>query len=129
MKLSVYTHVILVLSMTVNVRVSTFILDCEMTLYDKLTINKFINGSFKEFKDMNLDIAMEDMIRYIEKMGGVVNETPSDYTIFSPILWTGKIYQRFTSFGIKPFLPPQTKPINYLVSLDGIDYTIADYSC
>ena len=67
-----------------------------MTLYDKLTINKFINGSFKEFKDMNLDIAMEDMIRYIEKMGGVVNETPSDYTIFSPILWTGKIYQRIT---------------------------------
>ena len=87
--------------------------------YDKLTINKYINGSFKEFKDMNLDIAMEDMIRYIEKMGGVVSETPADYTILSPILWTGKIYQRFMSFGIKPFLPPQIKPIN----------SLTDYSC
>ena len=50
-----------------------------MTLYDKLTINKLINGSFKEFKDMNLDIAMEDMIRYIEKMGGTVTDTPNFY--------------------------------------------------
>ena len=111
-----------------------------MTLYDKLVINKFINGSFKEFKDMNLDIAMEDMIRYIEKMGGVVTETPDLYEIQCPYLWTGKIYNRFKSFGIRPMIPSETKWIEHSLEPDmkpvptaiaryhqRVD--IADYSC
>ena len=76
-----------------------------MPLYDKLIINKFINGSFTEFKDRNLDVVMEDMISYIEKMGGKVIDTPNVYKIQSPYLWTGKIYKRFISFGIKPMIP------------------------
>ena len=91
-----------------------------MTLYDKLTINKLINGSFKEFKDMNLDIAMEDMIRYIEKMGGTVTDTPNFYEIQCPYLWTGKIYKRFISFGIKPMIPSESK---------WLEPTLEGYSC
>lgn len=80
-----------------------------MPVYDKLVINKFINGSFTEFKDKNLDIAMEDMIRYIEKMGGKVTDTPDLYEIQCPHFWTGKIYNRFKSFGIKPMMPNNSK--------------------
>ena len=80
-----------------------------MPVYDKLIINKFINGSFTEFKDGNLDVVMEDMISYIEKMGGSVEDTPNTYEIQSPYLWTGKIYKRFISFGVKPMMPNDSK--------------------
>ena len=91
-----------------------------MPIYDKLIINKFINGSFTEFKDKNLDIVMEDMIRYIEKMGGSVEDTPNLYNIHCPHLWTGKIYNRFKNCGIKPMIPSETK---YLQP------TLTDYTC
>ena len=80
-----------------------------MPVYDKLIINKFINGSFTEFKDMDLAVVMEDMISYIEKMGGSVEDTPDTYNIQCPYLWTGKIYNRFKSFGIKPMMPNNSK--------------------
>ena len=80
-----------------------------MPVYDKLIINKFINGSFTEFKDMDLDVVMEDMISYIKKMGGSVEDTPNTYEIQCPYLWTGKIYDRFISFGIKPMMPNDSK--------------------
>jgi len=95
-----------------------------MPSYDKLIINKFINGSFTEFKDKNLDIAMEDMIRYIEKMGGKVTDTPDIYEIQCPYLWTGKIYNRFKSFGIRPMIPLETKWLQ-----PSLEITVADYSC
>jgi len=80
-----------------------------MPVYDKLIINKFINGSFTEFKDMDLDVVMEDMISYIKKMGGSVEDTPNTYEIKCPYLWTGKIYDRFISFGVKPMMPNDSK--------------------
>ena len=80
-----------------------------MPVYDKLIINKFINGSFTEFKDMDLDVVMEDMISYIKKMGGSVEDTPNTYEIQCPYLWTGKVYDRFISFGVKPMMPNDSK--------------------
>ena len=105
-----------------------------MPSYDKLIINKSINGSFTEFKGKNLDIAMEDMIRYIEKMGGKVTDTPDIYEIQCPYLWTGKIYNRFKSFGIRPMIPSETKWLARTLEPDQkpvptIASTIASYSC
>jgi hypothetical protein len=80
-----------------------------MPVYDKLIINKFINGSFTEFKDGNLDVVMEDMISYIKKMGGSVEDTPNTYEIHCPYLWKAEIYKRFLSFGIKPMMPNDSK--------------------
>ena len=53
-------------------------------------------------------------------MGGRVTETPELYEIQCPYLWTGKIYKRFKSFGIKPMIPSQTK---------WLEPTLTDYSC
>lgn len=91
-----------------------------MPLYDKLVINKLINGSFTEFKGENLDTVMGQMIRYVEKMGGSVEDTPNLYNIHCPYLWTGKIYSMFKSFGIKPMIPSETK---------WLEPNLADYSC
>ena len=91
-----------------------------MTLYDKLVINKLINGSFTEFKGGNLDTVMGQMIRYVEKMGGSVEDTPNLYNIHCPYLWTGKIYSMFKSFGIKPMIPSETK---------WLEPSLVDYSC
>ena len=80
-----------------------------MPVYDKLIINKLLNDSCTEFKDMDLDVVMEDMISYIKKMGGEVTETPNLWEIQCPYLWTGKIYKRFISFGVKPMMPNDSK--------------------
>jgi len=83
-----------------------------MTLYDKLVISKSVeDGS---------EVAMEDMIRYIEKMGGEVTETPNLWEIQCPYLWTGKIYHRFKSFGIRPMIPSETK---------WLEPSLTSYSC
>ncbi len=97
-----------------------------MTLYDKLVINKFINGSFTGFKGnyRDLEEVMEHMISYVEKMGGSVVDTPNTYNIQCPYLWTGKIYKEFKSFGIKPMIPTETKWIEHT-----LEPTVADYSC
>ena len=91
-----------------------------MTLYDKLVINKLINGSFTDFTRDDSEVAMKDMIRYIKKMGGKVTETPTGWEIQCPYLWTGKIYKRFMSFGIRPAVPSETK---------WLESTLVDYSC
>lgn len=80
-----------------------------MTLYDKLVINKLINGSFTDFTREDAEVDMKDMIRYIKKMGGKVTETSNLWEIQCPYLWTGKIYKRFMSFGIRPAVPSETK--------------------
>jgi len=95
-----------------------------MPLYDKLIINKLINGSFTEFKGGNLDTVMGHMVSYVEKMGGSVVDTPNTYNIQCPYLWTGKIYKEFKSFGIKPMIPTETKWMEH-----SIEPTVADYRC
>ena len=47
------------------------------------------------------DEAMKDMQEYIERQGGVLEQKTKDiYRFYVPILWTGKVWQRFRSFGI-----------------------------
>ena len=47
------------------------------------------------------DEAMKDMQGYIERQGGVLEQKTKDiYRFYVPILWTGKVWQRFRSFGI-----------------------------
>ena len=47
------------------------------------------------------DEAMKDMQEYIERQGGVLEQKTKDmYRFYVPILWTGRIWQRFRSFGI-----------------------------
>ena len=97
-----------------------------MTLFDTLIINKFTKTyQFKEFKDMNLDIAMKDMIRYIEKMGGSVEENPNHWKINCPYLWTSSIYKRFKSFGIRPLLPQETQWLAHTL-VEPITFEVAE---
>ena len=47
------------------------------------------------------DEAMKDMQEYIERQGGVLEQKTKDfYRFYVPTLWTGRIWQRFRSFGI-----------------------------
>ena len=105
-----------------------------MTLYDKLVISKSVNGSFENSPEDGSEVAMEDMIRYIEKMGGEVTETPNLWEIQCPYLWTGKIYHRFKSFGVRPMIPSETKWLAHTLEPDQkpvttIASTITSYSC
>ncbi len=50
---------------------------------------------------ISFDEATKDMQEYIERRGGVLEQMTKDiYRFYGPILWTGKVWQRFRSFGI-----------------------------
>ena len=54
----------------------------------------------------NQDVSIEDMTRYISKMGGKLRDTIVDgewvsYTFVVPSHWVGRMYERFLSFGFR----------------------------
>ena len=54
----------------------------------------------------NQDTAIEDMTRYISKMGGRLHTTLVEgewvsYTFIVPSHWIGRMYERFLSFGFR----------------------------
>ena len=62
--------------------------------------------------DPNHETAIEDMTGYIERMGGTTH-TPAtcgeiDYSWTGPAHWTGRLYERFLSFGLKARVRPDS---------------------
>jgi hypothetical protein len=66
--------------------------------------------------DPNHETAIDDMNGYIERMGGVTH-TPAtcgevgaiiDYSWTVPAHWTGRLYERFLSFGLKARVRPDS---------------------
>lgn len=54
----------------------------------------------------NQDVSIEDMTRYISKMGGRLHTTLVEgewvsYTFIVPSHWVGRMYERFLSFGFR----------------------------
>ena len=66
--------------------------------------------------DPNHEIAIADMNGYIERMGGVTHPPVKcgevgaiiDYSWTVPAHWTGRLYQRFLSFGFKARVRPDS---------------------
>ena len=74
------------------------------SLYDKEKVRRRVEPMtvwIPEIQDENFLTSMEDMQGYIERQGGILErKTNSYYRFYVPTLWTGKLWQRFRSFGI-----------------------------
>jgi len=78
--------------------------------YEKM----FVIMNEKWLDDPNHHNAIEDMTGYIERMGGKLNKVASlprpllryEWTV--PVQWTGKLYERFNSFGLHPSVNPDS---------------------
>jgi len=63
--------------------------------------------------DPNQDTAIEDMTGYISRMGGKLHTTLVKdewvfYNFIVPSHWTGRMYERFKSFGFRAKVKPES---------------------
>ena len=77
----------------------------------------FVTVPSHALDDPNHETALEDMTGYIQRMGGTVGEwcefLPGEaskvrYSWSVPAHWTGRLYERFLSFGLKARVRPDS---------------------
>ena len=80
--------------------------------YEKM----FVTVPESAMADLNHETAIDDMNGYIERMGGSISELEWRHTQEGqvryewtvPAHWTGRIYERFLSFGLKARVRPDS---------------------